>query len=222
MADAWERGGKGGRVAMEDKWLDFASLVIGDLAWPVVVLIIVIILREHLRSLLEDLRSLRASAGGAKIEADFERTLEDAKKRLVDDADLPKEEGLAGGDEEEPERPQRQRLIGLTDTFRLRRLVQLYPRAAMVEGFMLLEGEIEQTAGHDPETERTADHIDRSLQRLLAGDIVNEGFVGAYVSVRELRNRAAHEEEGQGISTSVASDFVELVLRMIEIIRRRS
>jgi hypothetical protein len=49
-------------------WLDFIEKMVGHLAWPIVVLIVIIAVRKHLGSLAE--RILKLSFGGATVEFD--------------------------------------------------------------------------------------------------------------------------------------------------------
>jgi hypothetical protein len=95
-------------------WKQFISSVIGSLAWPLVVVGLLIVLRKHLASMAERLEEL---PGGAK--AKFDRQLDAARTQS---------EKIIVPEVTEPERPART----LSDEAQL---ANKFPEAAVSEAF---------------------------------------------------------------------------------------
>lgn len=180
-------------------WLTFASKIIGDLAWPVVALAIVFMLRRPISNLLPDLRRLKYK----DLEVDFGKSLEDVEKKLneVPSLEAPSIEHVPEV-EPEPLPKTRKELVA--------KIAELSPTSAILESWKNVE--------------RTLDFYfsARGIKRPASGQTIvghldyDPNFppqlVSAYQELRVLRNRAAHERES--ISAAHAKEFDDLADRL--------
>ncbi len=65
-------------LASLQQWMDFTTSLVSSVAWPAVVLIVVVTLKEELRKLIPDIR--RFAAG--PLEVEFGRTLGEVRQNL--------------------------------------------------------------------------------------------------------------------------------------------
>src|SRR3954454_5902101 len=103
-------------------WKQFIASVVGSLAWPSVIIVLLFLLRRQLAGLAERLQEL-SLPGGAK--ATFEKNLAGARR----DA-----EKIA------PEPDDATRIIPEGEERRFQRLAQEFPEAAIIERFKYIEG----------------------------------------------------------------------------------
>src|SRR5713101_1161073 len=106
-------------------WKAFIAAIVGSLAWPIVVFMLLIFLRKQLVGLAERLQEF--SLGGAK--ATFEKQLETARREAEK---LPPPSTV-------PEIPDDQRLVPITDDARFLRLAEGFPEAAVSEVYKGIE-----------------------------------------------------------------------------------
>jgi hypothetical protein len=160
-------------------WLQFIAAVIGHLAWPVVVLIIVFAVRKHLRSLAE--RILELSFGGATVKFD---------KLLTKGAEL-----IEQTTEEEPEETVEEMTKNLAR--HLDRVKDLRSQQADEGQAMILFRDIElklidigTTLGLTPQKSRlSARDVVRHLR---SQKQINSGFAKLFDTLQEGRNVLAH------------------------------
>lgn len=159
--------------------LQFIAEIVRALAWPVAVVVLVLLLRESLTKVLSrpGLRQLKAGPSG--VEAVWEETLTEAKVEL--------QSLTAGGIETQLQEPARD--ARLAD---LEAIVEDQPRAAIMEAFTRVEVALRErlhgVAGETPSREGA-----RGLVRRVAeADAISEETVRALDGLIVLRNLAAH------------------------------
>lgn len=179
----------------------FIVEIVKALAWPVTVLIILFVLRKPIEKLLTLVQRLRY--GG--IELDFGIQVQELAVRLT--SELPAEDGLTAG--------QRERLK------QLNQLADYSPRAAVLEGWLLLE-----EAAIEASKRRNLKVSSRELRSpILLGHaleqagIFDEDKLEIFHRLRNLRNAAAHASEFS-FSPESAREYADLALRLADFIRR--
>lgn len=61
-------------------WREFISATIGQLVWPIFIVVIVVLFREPIKTLASSPGLRRVKAGPAGIELEIDRTLSEAKR----------------------------------------------------------------------------------------------------------------------------------------------
>jgi uncharacterized protein YutE (UPF0331/DUF86 family) len=159
-------------------WLQFISDMVGHLAWPIVVLIIVFAIRKHLGSLAE--RVLELSFGGATVK--FDKLLSKGAE-LIERAELPSQ--VASPDE--------RRRVTERISKALERIKELRSRPVDVgqilncyESIEKLIREIGEAVG------RPSNSTIVIMSFLLKKDLVSPEFARLFGTLREGRNIVAH------------------------------
>lgn len=178
-------------------WLTFVAELVRALAWPVTVLIILLVLRQPLLQLIPLLQRLRFR----DIELDFGSQVQELAARLT--AELPRY----------PEQP------GARSELRqhLTELAQLSPRAVVLEAWLQLEkAAIEAARRHDLKltTRQMRSPILLSYSMEEAG-ILDEGKQEIFNRLRNLRNAAAHASDF-AFDRESALEYADLALRLSE------
>jgi hypothetical protein len=127
--------------------LEFSASLIGSLAWPIVVLVAVVLFRGSIRSALTgQIKRWRAGPSGLEVEY-WELTADSARHQLPLGADWQAAESLGGG------------LSG-----ELAPVAEVSPRAAVLEAFARIEQELRRAT----EGLETAELLERMGGRQLA------------------------------------------------------
>ncbi len=181
--------------------LTFVAEIVKALAWPVTVLIILVVLRDPLRQLIPLLQRLRY--GG--VELDFGQRVQE----LAAEARQQLPASAATGPEIKPLRD------------RLDQLAQLSPRATVLEAWLELENAaIEATKRHGlnltSREQRSPILLGDALER--AG-ILDESKQEIYYRLRNLRNAAAHASDF-AFDSSSAVEYADTALRLAEYLRK--
>lgn len=173
----------------------FIAALVKSLAWPAMVLILVLLLRKELRGLIPLLTKLKYK----DIELEFGRKVEQLQARVAVELPEPKAPALPPGPLE-----------------RMARLAEASPRAAVLEAWRELEVAATErvrraviAAGGDPSKMRPPEVLselqkDKTLSRTAAEMLP---------VLRELRNRAAHAPEF-AISSESALNYANVVSRI--------
>lgn len=151
--------------------LEFVASLVQSLAWPVAAVVIVLVLRAPLaRALSGPVKRWKAGPSGVEVEY-WEETIEAARAELEQAA--PAAAALPGVDND------------------LVRLVEVSPRAAVMEAFARIEGELRDLV---PREETEARHLAGTrLARLARGqERINDETLKAIEGMAVLRNLAAH------------------------------
>jgi len=180
-------------------WKQFFASMIGSLAWPVVVVALLILLRKHLASMAERLEELTLP-GGAK--AKFDRQLDVARTES---------ERIIVPDVAETEGPS----LTLSDEAQL---ANKFPEAAVSEAFRRLEVLIQLIKLHMPMLPVRATSLS-IVQTLLDLNKINESEYELYRSLREARNSAVHARTrltpGEAFEYQQRADIMAKVLKRV-------
>lgn len=182
-------------------WLTFIAQLINALAWPITVLIIILILRRPLSELFPLVRSLRFQG----IELDFGRQVQ----ALANEA-----------------HSELTRLRGILDSGEAERaqwveMAQVSPRAAVLESWIQLEkAAIEACRRHDLNLKSVELHSPIVLGKALEEAGILEGNTPMiYHQLRNLRNTAAHASEFSFTPDS-AIEYADLAARLTEYLHK--
>ncbi len=182
-------------------WLTFIASIIGSLAWPITVIIIILILYRPLVSLFPMVQRLRFQG----IELDFNRqvhTLAFEARTL-----LPRARGI----------------LDAESTLRTQwvELANFSPRAVVLEAWILLEkAAIEASRRHGVNLKTAELHSPLILGQGLEEAGVFEGNTSViFHQLRNLRNAAAHASEF-AFSPDSAIEYADLAARLTEYLRK--
>ena len=179
-------------------WLTFISKVIEALAWPGLVVAVLIYLRKEFPSIVRSLRKLKFK----DVELEFGEAaiaLAAETKRVVPAA----KSGV--------------KLLGQDETAvaaRLEAIAELSPRAAILEAWLLVEGAAADLIRKQSITTLSANpgpmRIREGLRR---AEVLTPPQEAAFEHLRRLRNEAVHAPEAEFSSSAVAS-YIESALAM--------
>ena len=185
--------------------LEFISAVVSALAWPIAVIIAVVVLRRPLRHLLSRLETFK----GPGVEATFQRQVEEAKEEAaLAVAGLP---SVQEGDKSQQERLEYSDLLRLAD---------VSPRAAILETWLRIESTLTDVAMRmdvSADTRRGPLSLMEALER--HGTIAPE--VGSALRrLRNLRNVAVHTQD-LDISKDSVVDYIETANFILRSLKER-
>lgn len=170
-------------------WLTFISKVIEAIAWPSVVVAVLLYLRKELPSIVKSLRKLKfkdmeLEFGEAAIAlaAETKRVVPAAKTGIT----------IQGQDEE-------------TVVARLSTIAELSPRAAILEAWLLVEGAAADLLRNQRVTTLSANpgpmRIREGLRR---AEVLTPPQEAAFERLRRLRNEAVHAPDAEFTGAAVA------------------
>ncbi len=190
--------------------LAFALAANEALAWPMVVIIIVVVLRAHIRRLIDEIAALKASVGGANIDVEFRRGVHDVA-RIADSLPAP--------EETEPEEPPPNPLPPF-QTFLLpeSQLDSLFKYTAftydsptrILKAWDIVHQELVRLGHQGGES----DDDTARVNRIAAANVLPFEFIFLFDGLRKPRNEAAHSEDG-AISHDTGQQFIFTALRAI-------
>jgi len=187
-------------------WLTFTSEVLRILAWPITILVVVVVLKRPITTLIREVIRVKWK----DLEIEFERDI----KQVAKDADLvlpppPLEIGVTD-----------QISVGTKadatvseETTKVAGMAELYPPAAILEAWLDLEVVLRHTAArHSIET------TDRKPTLLLARELLDLGKLDKetfriFEKLRDLRNKVVHARVTD-VSTSQALEFYSISRRL--------
>jgi hypothetical protein len=179
-------------------WKAFIAAIVGSLAWPIVILSLLFILRKQLVGLADRLQEF--SLAGAK--ATFEKQLETAREEA---------ERLPPPSSPDAT-PDHQRIVPLTDEKKFLRLASEFPEAAITEVYKDIEGilfRIGDTLG----IPRTG--ADRIMNELYERREVDENARDLFHTLRRARNLSAHGTGDRRVSPGEALDYRDHSIRLM-------
>jgi hypothetical protein len=184
-------------------WRQFAASVVQSLAWPVVVLVVVLVLRRPVTKLVPLLLRLKYR----DLELEFAQELETLKATAQIMAPEP------STDEPVSELPEEQRLEAL---------LAASPRSAVGEAWRILESAartmLEETGDEAAKNIFRPLELSRALVR--HGVLHDDYSVVMFDRLRILRNEAAHRDDF-AVSEESAREYIELALSLVRKIRSR-
>jgi hypothetical protein len=170
--------------------LEFVASLVNSLAWPAAVAVIVLALRTPLANAVSGpVKRWKAGPSGVEVEY-WEQAIEEARAELEQSPEV-------GSD--------RTALPGLDDE--LARLVEVSPRAAVMEAFARIESEMVTLLDGDSETVRVGGT--RLARMAHEQGRISDETLKAIEGMAVLRNLAAHGRSGE-IDTTRALEFVVL------------
>jgi hypothetical protein len=173
--------------------------VIGSLAWPSVITVLLIILRREIVSLAQRLQEI-SLPGGTK--ATFEKQLQEARVIEATSSDLPKVE-KTGADEN-----QLSRIVPETSESRFLRLLKISPEAAVMDAYQQIESLLVDKIA--PFVDGVASSPSAVMDILAKRELSDDGMAKMFKILRNARNVAAHGS-GRGITSEEALDYWEHV-----------
>lgn len=169
-------------------WIEAVAELLDAIAWPVTVVVVVLLLRSALEDRIRHLRILKWRDG----EAHFNEEAEHLELRAV------REFG------ETPEAPDPE---GRRDVVRSAwDLVHSYPRGAVLEAWLGLETELfkaVERAGLDGPRLTSS----RAIQHLVRSGLLGENLASLFGELQRFRNNAVHAADFD-LSTDAATTFV--------------
>jgi hypothetical protein len=174
-------------------WLTFASSVIGSIAWPVTLVVILFILREPIIQLLPLLRRLKYK----ELELQFELQVQEVKAAV--DAVLPAPPPPAIAN------PELDRLVDTAGTS---------PRRAILEAWRMLDRAVEDAAIR---TGASPDVTGPAALRHLDAKGLEHVTVSFILKLRDLRNEVAHASAFD-VDSAPALNYVGTVRSLIQLL----
>jgi hypothetical protein len=161
-------------------WLEFIAHIISSIAWPTVLIAVVVLLRRELQSALGSVKKIKYK----EFEAEFaDRAVELEARAMV----------LVP----EPTRQASSLPAPKTGEEVLENLLRISPRVAVIESFAFVERAIEEAAirhGLVPDRFRGVRNTLRELQQR---DVIPEGVKLLFEDLRKVRNDLVHAREAE-------------------------
>ena len=182
-------------------WLTFFSHVISALAWPLTVIIILLILRRPLTNLFPYIQHLRFQG----LEVEFGQKMQ--ALALEAQKILPRSPGSPGSEKQILEQKVE--------------LARVSPRAVVLESWLQLEqAAVDAIHRHGIELKSTGLRSPLILGNTLEeSGILNGSTPAIYHQLRNLRNAAAHASDFS-FSADSAIEYAELAARLTEFLRK--
>jgi hypothetical protein len=184
-------------------------VTIGQLAWPIVIIALAILLKEPIKRLTVSPRLTKVKAGPAGIEMEFKEELGEAAKELEQSdsssaAELAQGDGVAASD-----------FLG-----EMARLAQVSPRSVVMETHARLQKLLRDSVDVPAGAKRASGYLNmRSLVRTAASqELLSREEVSVLEELTYLRNRVAHEPD-QVITSDTALSYAELAMRVAIAVR---
>jgi hypothetical protein len=171
-------------------WEAFISSLIASLAWPSVIIVLLIVLREQIVGLAEQLQEL-SLPGGAK--ATFQRGLEIAREEA---------ENLPPA----PATSHSERIVSEAEERRFLRLAASAPEMAVAEAYKRIEGVLNKIA---PLLDlHNVDNPHLVVNELMKRGLIDTGALALFNTLRQARNVAVHVGPGR-ITPNETLDYGE-------------
>ena len=185
---------------------NFLSLV-ETLAWPMTVLILVLLFRKEVRGLAGRLSTFKYK----DVVAKFEKELREAEKAALEVTPEIKGEQAESSDQE----------FELANLGRLERVAEVSPRAAISEAWIEVEQAARQLASKVGDTGRVESSPYRLAKFLSSRGVLDESAGAFYNQLRTLRNEAVHKPDFV-IEPDDAQRYLELAMGLAAYLRWRT
>lgn len=187
-----------------DAWwesvLTFLSSVIGSTAWPLALLILVLVFRKQIATILDKIKSVKWGDVEAVIERDIQEATTTASAIEPAPADIADEN--------------KGRFLELT------KMARSSPTGAIVEAWKDIEEagrDLAESSGIAVSSVPSRPYF--SLQALLAGNkLIPRAEVETFRELRMIRNRAAHIKDDQ-VTVDQARQYVVLADRLVDALK---
>ena len=178
--------------------------VLETLAWPVTVIIIVVIFRKQIGRAILTVSKLKYK----DLELEFDKRLQDAEREATQIQLSPPQNN----------RDIKELLTSASPYDRLFQLADISPRSAIIEAWLIVESITKDVAKKLGITAREP-RVGRELIRELVKDNkLREGTTAIYDNLRTMRNSAAHALEFE-ISAEDAKRYVDLAISLAHRLR---
>lgn len=159
-------------------WKTFIAQVIDSLAWPSVVVALVVLLREKIAELIPRLKRFKHKDTEIEFTEGVTELVQEREAAGIEDQAIPRTDEYQ-------------------DQFTfLMRLADISPRSAVLESFRAVESAAAKKAARIyPETESRHARSPLQLQKMLKGEVLSKQEYYQFNQLRKLRNEAAHAEE---------------------------
>jgi hypothetical protein len=188
-------------------WKAFVASIIGSLAWPAVVALLIIILRRQIVDLAERVQEI-SLPGGAK--ATFEKQLEVA--RTIEARNTTHVIESKNAADIALDESSRDRLIPETEERRFMRLVATAPEAAVIETYNGIEELVFNRIA--PLLGIKAVNARSIVSELVKRDLTDQTTLELFDTLNKARNVAAHSRPGL-ITSTEAFDYGQHARRLI-------
>jgi hypothetical protein len=173
-------------------WMELTASLVRSMAWPVAVVVAVVILRKQLAAILDRVGSAKVGP----VEVIFDRELNEVRQ------------GLEQANEQTPDVATGTRASG-TLMADLDKLADASPPATVLEAFAQIEQELRQALlGYGEHADRLGG--ERLARRAHEVGIINQETYRAIQGLSVLRNLAAHSPERDEIDGQRAREFAVL------------
>lgn len=179
-------------------WLTFISKLIESLAWPSVLIVVLLIIRKELPAIAKSLRRFKYKDVELEFGESAKAVANETKAVLpepTNNAQLPIEQKLAAES-------------------RLEAIADIAPRAAILEAWLLVEA-----AAADVIQKKSLGNLStypgplRLRETLQKGDILNDRQVAVFEQLRKLRNDAVHVPDAE-FTRDAAINYIQPALAM--------
>ncbi len=189
--------------------LQFVASLIGSLAWPALVLALVLVFRASLRNLLAgDGLVKRWKAGPSGLEVEFKEIIPEIRQDVQKDKVASRESAarVPNGFREE-----------------MLELARISPRAGILEAFSRVEAQLHRLL---TEAAVSVNEFANASARTLAAEAAKKGLISdgsftAIAGLSVLRNLAAHSREADSLSLERATEFIDLADAVLYTIREQ-
>lgn len=173
-------------------WANFISSLVGSLAWPVVVLVIVLLLRHRILGLIPSIRELQIGNLAIKFKEQVKELGEEAEKTI-------------------PALPERTAEVEGLDT--IWKLAEISPRSSIIEAWRVVETEARRALRAAGMYEMQEKYLPpaRMGHSLARREVIDSKLSDLFNELRLLRNRAAHSQ-AFSIDEDVARDYIRTAM----------
>ncbi len=181
--------------------MDYLVQIIDSLAWPIIILIIILIFKSEFSKVVSQLSNLKYR----DFEAKFGNQLQEAENKLKEikkpeSFDIPEEESKADITED-------------NDYERLLRLAEISPRAAISEAWIQIESAAKTAASQAGLNVRKPESVINIVKAFIKNGIFDEMNLEAFDVLRSLRNNAIHTPDFY-IPQDETEKYIDLALRL--------
>jgi hypothetical protein len=179
-------------------WKQFIASVLGTIAWPFVVLIVLYLIRNQIRNLAERIEELTLPGGaGIKLAKQVEQVRNQAE--IVEA-------------EQKAEPPD---VVTLDP--RTLQLAEQFPEAALLEAFKELEGVLLQIRSRLPDRKPNR-NVSEVVKYLADKQYITASTFELFQGLREARNSAAHAKGGNRLTPGEAIELVRQAKLLVTVL----
>ncbi len=181
-------------------WRTFVVELVKALAWPITVLVVASAAWRHIVPLFPRVREVKYGDAQVSFSAEVRQVAVSAGDAVPARAALP--------------------TAPPSETDRIARLLELSPRAAVLEAFVPVQTALAALARASGHRVGKADHYSTTAlaDRLTEAGVMSEGQRGLFGALRRLRNAAAHAQEFTEPADAVR-EYIDLAARLAAALR---